>query len=106
MHHSQRGKRRVKVILLFWYKPLNPKGRYLEDARQEAGDWPCLASVRVPRGLPIFKLRKLILHVEIELRKIYGFQSGKRANMILIADDGSDSYEFTHDLPVTDVVFV
>ena len=105
LHPTQRGSRRVKLTLLFWIPGEEaPSYDYFTEKDQRPEKLPRLASVKVPRGCPIFKLRKLIKHVEGKLRKTYGF--AERCRIVMIGDPYLDLWEYDTELPMTDVIYV
>ncbi len=97
IHPTQKGKR-IKLILFFWIPAAVEEG-----CRDMSCKLPRLASVRVPRGCPIFKLRGLIKHVENELSEVYG--KAKRAEIVLIADEYTEEWEYSHHLPMSNVTY-
>jgi len=63
-----------------------------------------IVSISVPRGIPIYKIRHLIKHVEGELREIY--LDAKRLNTVLIKEEGSDVWSYAFELPTYGVAYV
>jgi hypothetical protein len=105
LHPSQLTKKPMKLMLFFiipsafdeGITPVNP-----EDQRPEC--LPKFAAVRVPKGVPVARLRNLIRHVEDELHSIYG--RAKRCNLVMVCDDDSNNWQFSFDLPTSGVVYV
>jgi hypothetical protein len=104
VHATQQTKRRIKLTLLFVIPASDESmlGTLLEDQRPE--DLPRFASVRVPQGVPVARLRPLIRHVEEALQDIFG--KCKRANFVMMCDEDADSWTFSFDLPTFGVVYV
>lgn len=97
-HPSQKNSRPIKVKLLFFVT-------LAEDDPYRTDDTPCkLVSVRVPKGTPIYRLRMLIGHIERELRSIY--HEAQRTQAILEADENSDRWSLSFNLPMYGVTYV
>lgn len=94
IHPSQAMKKRIKLQLLFIIPP--------EDGSEN--DYPRLASIRVPKGVPVAKLRTFIRHIETQLQDIYGHS--KRANFVMQSEEFADNWTFEFDLPNFGVVYV
>lgn len=102
VHPSQENKRRIKLVILFWIGPIR------EDESEENIDPDSkemrLASCHVPKGCPVSKVRELINYMETSLFSIY--KTCRRANLTMVADEDSNDYEPTFDLPLYGVYFV
>jgi len=109
LHPTQRSAgRQINLKLLFAVPAFNDKEEkpwnaspgldYIKEAPVK------LVSIHVPRGIPIYKIRHLIKHVESELRDIY--TDAKRLNIVLFKDDGSDVWEYAFELPTYGVAYV
>lgn len=93
LHFSQKDKRPISLILLFWIPGV------------EGFDMPLrLASVRVPAGTPIGRVRPLINYMELKLTEIIG--PAKRANVVLRNDGNESIWETFYDLPLNGVYYV
>jgi len=104
-HPSQKGSRRIKLVLLFLIPAaITDEVNVLPEEEQHPELLPRIASVRVPRGTPIYKVRNLIKYLEKQLSEIYGKAS--RLNFILTCEDGSENWSYEHELPTYDVVYV
>jgi hypothetical protein len=84
IHHSQHDKTMVKLKLLFW----------IPDEFESFK----LVSVRVPRGLPVYRIRAFIKYMEDQLEDLYG--EAKRANASLTAWEDSTTWLLEFELPV------
>lgn len=91
LHYSQISKLSIKVILLFWYP-----GEETSPLK--------LASIKIPKGTPVSKVRGLINFIETRLTEHFG--PSKRANLVLRAEEGSDEYKVVFDLPLSGVSYV
>jgi hypothetical protein len=96
-HHSQFEGKRTKVKLLFFVNVTE------EEYAADPGAPFKIAAIRVPRGLPIYRIRYFIKFMETELAKIYG--QAKRLNVVLLADE--DSSEWRHEalLPMYSIFY-
>jgi hypothetical protein len=91
VHPSQQTKIKIKLSLIFVIPGEEDSFR--------------LVSVRVPRGIPIAKLRLLIRYLENQLQDIYG--KSKRANFVLVSDDNLvENWRVEFDLPTFGVVYI
>ena len=101
IHPTMRGSKRIHLVLLYFIP-----GEDLEDntSVQDPTHWPRIASIRVPRGCPISKLRPFIRAMEQELKDIYG--KAERCSISLVATEGTDVWKYIHELPTFDVVYV
>jgi len=93
IHPTQLGKRRIKLEIYF-----------IVPGEEPNPGIPRIAKVRVPRGVPVAKLRPLIRHCEAALQDIYG--RSKRLNFVMTCDDDSNEWVYEFDLPVFGVVYV
>lgn len=94
MHYTQQDKRRIKLRLYF----------YIPGEQPSPEGVPRFAQVRVPKGVPVARLRHLIIHCEGELQNIFG--KCWRANFVMITEEFSDDWHYEHDLPMAGVVYV
>jgi hypothetical protein len=98
-HYSQETKRSIKLILLFWYPAVQENGAVPTQTSPLK-----LALVKVPSYTPISRLRDLIHFIEEYLTKFYG--TSKRANYVLVAEEGSEIYEPQYYLPMNGVSYM
>jgi hypothetical protein len=106
-HPSQKGSKRIKLVLLFVIPAaISEEAAFLslnkED--QDPNLLPRIASVRVPKGTPIYKVRGIIKFIEKQLTEIYGKAS--RLNFIMTCEDESENWSYVHHLPTYDVVYI
>lgn len=99
LHASQVG-RRMKVRLVF----LVP----IKDGSDKSGK-PLtepfkLAFVRIPRALPVYRVRGYINHMERELGDLFGF--AKRLNFVLTCEEDSRVWRTDLSLPTTNILYV
>lgn len=104
IHPTQQNKQRIKLILLFFIPGVTDEDGIYPPSVQRPESLPRLASVRVPRGVPVARLRLLVKHIEEQLHNIYG--KSKRANIVLMCDEFSENWEYSFDLPTFGVVYV
>jgi hypothetical protein len=97
-HWSQKDKRPISCKLLF----LVPLTREFSLFNPEVPGK--IVSVRVPKGLPIYRFRALIIDLETQLTEIYGV--AKRINHVLVRDDSSPDWKFTSQMPLYEVSYV
>jgi len=103
LHSRQQAMRLIKLQLLFIVpSPENFDYNFLD--RPPVEKLPRFASVRVPKGVPVGKIRLLISYIEGELQDIFG--RSKRANFVMVCDGDSDSWSYSFDLPTIGVAYV
>ena len=104
IHPTQMMKRRIKLQLLFVIPSETNEHEAYEEGDQSPESLPRIASVRVPRGVPVAKLRVLIRHVEEQLQNIFG--KSKRLNFVMTCEESSENWIYEFDLPTFGVVYV
>jgi hypothetical protein len=103
IHPTQLTKKKIKLQLLFVI-PGEVSEDKVDFGDQEPENLPRVAMVRVPKGVPVAKLRNLIRHCEEQLHDIYG--KSKRLNFVMTCDEDSDNWKYEFDLPTFGVVYV
>lgn len=105
-HSTQNSKKRIKLVLLFVIpgseEVIDPE-TMLEEG-QKPDSLPRIASVRVPKGVSVAKIRSLIRHVESGLQDIFG--RSRRLNFVMICDEDSENWRVEFDLPVFGVAYI
>lgn len=91
-HHTQADGIPKKVILLF---SIDGSPEHIAPLR--------LAAIRVPRALPIYRIREFVSHVEDKLREIYGHC--KRNNVVLTANEDAETWNYETKLPMHGVFY-
>jgi hypothetical protein len=106
LHPTQLRMKKIKLVLMFIIPgdvgDSDPGELNEEDQKPES--LPRLASVRVPKGVPVAKVRPLIRFLEEQLQDIFG--RTKRANFVLVCDEGSEDWRYEFELPTYGVVYV
>jgi len=103
VHPTQQTKKKLKLTLLFLI-PGEESANELLPEDQDPEKLPRIASIRVPKGIPVAKLRSFISHIEAQLQDIYG--NSKRLNFVMECDEGSNDWKYSFDLPTFGVVYV
>jgi hypothetical protein len=98
LHHSQQQSNKIKVKLFFMVG--------VSDEEHEACPEVALklVSIRIPTGIPIYRVRGFISHMESELQKIYG--QAKRTNFVFTAPEGSNFWSHDFQLPLYGVYYI
>ena len=95
VHWSQVNCKRMQLMVLF-------------AARKLHVNEPLLLAVKIPRNLPIFKVRPFIRHCEQKLMATYGLT--KRTNFVLVNHEVNGeltgNWELELDLPVSSVQYI
>lgn len=104
IHPTQQSKKKIKVQLLFVIPGEADESGDLNYEDQKPESLPRMASVRVPKGVPVAKLRPLIRHIEDSLHDIYG--KSRRVNFVMVCDEDSNDWRYEFDLPTFGVVYV
>jgi len=103
LHSRQQVMKPIKLQLLFIVPtPENLDYNFLD--RPPVEKLPRFVSVRVPKGVPVAKVRLLISYIEGELQDIFG--RSKRANFVMVCDGDSDLWSYSFDLPTIGVAYV
>lgn len=106
-HYTQYHLRPIKLYLVFLIPGEESSEVGLKDPfEQDPENIPRFAFVRVPKGVPVFRLRALIVHCENELQEIYGFRRVKRADWVFTGDDTTNNFKYEFILPMSGVVYV
>jgi hypothetical protein len=101
LHASQVNKKRIKLMLFFLIPPIE----FSPEADSDLFSMmPRIASVRVPRGVPVSKLRNLTKFIEAQLHDIYG--RSKRLNFVMTASEFDDNWSYEFDIPTFGVIYV
>ena len=98
LHFSQMVKKPISVMLYFW----------IPRSKDDTLDLPMrLASVRIPGGVPVSKVRGMVNYIEEKLSEIFETNI-RRANFVLRinAEDPFGKWELFYDLPLHGVYYV
>jgi hypothetical protein len=102
IHPTQQTKKKIKLQLLFLIPGEASDDVNEEDQRPDS--LPRVAAIRVPKGVPVAKIRPLIRHVENQLQDIFG--RSKRLNFVMVCEEDSENWQFEWELPTFGVVYV
>lgn len=92
-HYTQENKSAIYCKLLF-------------HIGAERGHTPSnLVSIKIPKGLPIGRLRTFVTAMETELTNLYSFPA-KRANIVWVRSELDRQYTFSFDMPLFGVKFL
>lgn len=102
-HPTQKRLRKIKLVILFVIGGEDTGDDYMEED-QDPAYLPRLASIRVPKGVPVAKIRALIRHVEAQLQDIFG--KSRRVNFVMMCEENSENWTYEFELPTFGVVYV
>lgn len=103
IHATQQTKKKIKLTLLF-VVPGEMSGESINFEDQRPESLPRIVSIRVPRGVPVAKIRMFIRFIEDQLHEIYG--KSKRLNFVMVGDEDSNNWVYEFELPTFGVVYV
>ena len=96
LHASQQSMKPIRVKLFFSI-PVS------EEERSLNRDVPMkLVTVKLPKGLPVYRVRSFVKHIEKELLQTYG--ASKRVNFCFVSEERGP-WTYDHDIPTLGVVY-
>lgn len=92
-HYTQENKQAIYCKLLF---------HVWQDDEHEPSK---VVSIKIPKGLPIGRLRSFVIAMETELSSIYVLPA-KRANIVWVKGETETKYKPSFDMPLYGVKFL